>query len=193
MKSSNLLSLLLVGSASVPFAVNAEEVYYKGLYNNIFVGPTKVSDIDFGSLGILQFKTGLEIEGGIGYDFGKRFRIEINRAVNGSDFQNTTTSSGYVDLVTSTYSLNGLIDFPNTSTLTPFVGLGIGSSKVEVTGADDTVTSLNVIAGASYKLTEKVDLVGKYNYRRFSDITLGNIAITGAYTNSFLAGINFRF
>ena len=130
MKSLNFLSLLLVGSASVPFAVIAEEVQYKGLYNNLFVGPTKVSDIDFGSLGILQFKTGLEIEGGIGYDFGKRFRSEINYAVNGSDFQNTTTSAGYVDLKTTSISLNGLIDFPNTSSLTPFVGLGIGSSKI---------------------------------------------------------------
>ncbi len=193
MKPLNFLSLLLVGSASVPFAVNAEEVYYQGLYNSVFIGATKVSDIDFGSLGILQFKTGLETDIGIGYDFGKRFRLEGNYNRNGSDFENTTTSAGYVDLVTSTYSLNGLIDFPNTSSLTPFVGLGIGSSKIEVTGADDTVTSLNVIAGASYKLTEKVDLVGKYNYRRFSDVTLGNVAITDAYTNSFLAGINFRF
>ena len=193
MKSLNFLSLLLVGSASIPLAVNAEEVYYKGIYNSVFIGPTKVSDIDFRSLGILQFKTGLETDVGIGYDFGKTFRLEGNYNRNGSDFENTTTSSGYVDLVTSTFSLNGLIDFPNTSSLTPFIGLGIGSSKVEVTGANDTVTSLNVIAGASYKLTEKVDLVGKYNYRKFSDITLGNVAITGAYTNSFLAGINFRF
>ena len=193
MKSFKFLSLLLIGSAAMPFAANAEEVHYKGLYNSVYIGPTKVSDIDFGSLGILQFKTGLETDIGLGYDFGKRFRLEGNYNRNGSDFQNTTTSAGYVDLVTSTFSLNGLIDFPNTSSLTPFLGLGIGSSKVEVTGADDRVTSINVIAGASYKLSEKVDLVGKYNYRRFSDITLGNVAITGAYTNSFLAGINFRF
>ena len=193
MKSLTYLSLLLVGSATIPFSVNAEEVYYKGLYNSVFIGATKVSDIDFGTLGILQFKTGLETDVGIGYDFGKRFRLEGNYNRNGSDFQNTTTPAGYVDIVTSTFSLNGLIDFPNTSSLTPFLGLGIGSSKIEVTGADDNVTSVNVIAGVSYKLTEKVDLVGKYNYRRFSDITLGNVQITGAYTNSFLAGINFRF
>ena len=195
MKSLNFLSLLLVGSATIPFAVNAEaeDVYYKGLYNSVFIGATKVSDIDFGSLGILQFKTGLETDIGIGYDFGKRFRLEVNYNRNGSDFENTTTSSGYVDLVTSTFSLNGLVDFPNTSSLTPFFGLGIGSSKVEVTGADDSVTSFNVIAGASYKLTEKVDLVGKYNYRSFSDITLGNALIMDSYSNSFLAGIKFHF
>ena len=193
MKNLNFLSLLLVGSASVPLALNAEEVYYKGFYNSVFIGATKVSDIDFGSLGILQFKTGLETDVGIGYDFGKSFRLEGNYNRNGSDFENTTTSSAYVDLVTSTFSLNGLIDFPNTSSLTPFIGLGIGSSKIEVTGADDTVTSFNLIAGASYKLTEKVDLVGKYNYRRFSDITLDNVQFTDSYTNSFLAGINFHY
>tara|TARA_B100001093_G_scaffold169396_1_gene162164 strand:+ start:231 stop:812 length:582 start_codon:yes stop_codon:yes gene_type:complete len=193
MKPFSFLSLLLVGTASIPFAVNADEKHYKGLYNSVSIGATKVSDIDFGSLGILQFKTGLETDIGIGYDFGKRFRLEGNYNRNGSDFENTTTSAGYVDLVTSTFSLNGLIDFPNTSSLTPFVGLGIGSSKIEVTGANDNVTSINVIAGASYKLTEKVDLVGKYNYRRFSDITLGNVTIIDSYTNSFLAGINFRF
>ncbi len=60
-------------------------------------------------------------------------------------------------------------------------------------GADDTVISVKVIAVVSYKVTEKVDLVGKYNYRRFSDITLGNIQITGSYANSFLAGIKFHF
>ena len=195
MKSLNFLPLLLVGSATIPFAANAEveDIYYKGFYNSVFIGATKVSDIDFGSLGILQFKTGLETDIGIGYDFGKRFRLEANYNRNGSDVENTTTSSRYVDVVTSTYSFNGLVDFPNTSSITPFIGLGIGSSKVEVTGADDSVTSFNVIAGASYKLTDKVDLVGKYNYRSFSDITLGRVLIKDSYTNSFLAGIKFHF
>ena len=170
-----------------------EKEIFKGFYSSLSVGATKVSDIDFGTLGILQFKTGLDFDGSFGYDFGNGFRSEINYAVNGSDFENTTTSAGYVDLKTSTLSLNGLVDFSNTSKLTPFIGVGIGSSKVEVTGANDTVMIYNVIAGGSYNLTDNLDLVGKYTYRLFSDVTLGIVEIIDSYTNTFSAGIKWRY
>ena len=193
MKSLKLISLTVVSAGIISTPHLKAEEYHKGFYSSLSVGATKVSDIDFGSLGILQFKTGLDFDGSFGYDFGKIFRSEINYAVNGSDFQNTTTSSGYVDLKTTTISLNGFVDFPNTSKLTPFIGVGVGSSKVEVTGADDTVTSYNIIAGGSYNLTENVDLVGKYTYRSFSDVTLGIVQITKSYTNTFSAGITWRY
>ena len=194
MKNLKFISLAIVGSTIISSPLlKAEEDYTKGFYNSLSVGAVKVSDIDFGTLGILQFKTGLDFDGSFGYDFGKRFRSEINYAVNGSDFENTTTPAGYVDLKTTTFSLNGLVDFPNTSKLTPFIGVGIGSSKVEVTGANDTVTSYNFLAGGSYNLTDNVDLVGKYTYRSFSDITLGSVKIIDSFTNTFSAGITWRY
>ncbi len=59
--------------------------------------------------------------------------------------------------------------------------------------ASNGVNFTNAIANPLCTPSRVKIMTGKYNYRRFSDITLDNVLITDSYTNSFLAGINFHF
>jgi opacity protein-like surface antigen len=191
--STKLFALLAAGIAGLSSPTFAEDNNNKGLYTNIYAGASRVTDIDFGSLGTLGFDAGFEYQLGMGYDFGKRFRVEgfFNRS--GSDFENSNSGAGYVDIVVGTWGGNALIDFPNDSKITPFIGAGIGSSNIEVTGADDSVTNKDLIAGIGYAVSNNMDIDVKYTYRMFDDITLGSIGITDASQHSILGGLRSRF
>ena len=191
--SRKLFALLAAGIAGLSSPTFAEDNNSKGLYTNVYAGATRVIDIDFGSLGTLGFDYGFEYQLGVGYDFGKRFRVEGHFNRSGSDFENSNSGAGYVDLVVGTWGGNALIDFPNESKITPFIGAGFGSSKIEVTGADDSVTNTDLIAGVGYEISNKMDVDIKYTYRMFDDITLGSIGITDASMHSILAGLRSRF
>jgi len=187
-----LLSAITISLSAFSSPAFAEEPN-KGIYTNFGIGGGRVTDIDFGYLGTLGFEVGIETEVGIGYAFGERYRAELNYGINGSDFENTTTSAGYVDLCMQTISLNGHFDFPNESKFTPFVGLGIGSTFVEVSGGDDTTLSLSFAIGGAYKISESFDLVGKLTHRRFGELDLGLVTIEDASVNSGVVGVRWRF
>ncbi len=189
--SKKLLSIFAFSIAGLSSPVLAEDAS-KGIYASSFIGGTQVTDIDFGSLGTLGFDAGLAVQGGLGYDFG-RFRIEGMYGRSGSDFENTTTSSGFVDLVSSGWVANALVDFTNDSKFITSLGLGIGSTKLEVTGADDTVQNTDLIAVVAYELADRSYLDLKYTYRLYDDITLGAIKISDASSQGLLAGLRFAF
>ena len=191
--SKKLFALLAAAIAGLSSPTFAEDNDSKGLYTNIYAGAGRVTDIDFGSLGTLGFENGFEYQLGAGYDFGKRFRVEGHFNRSGSDFKNKNTSAGYVDLVVRTWGGNALIDFPNDSKTTPFIGAGIGSSLLEVEGADDTVTNTDLIAGIGYDMSNTMSLDIKYTYRMFTDVTLGSVKIDDASQHSILGGVRIRY
>ena len=189
--SKKLLSIFAFSIAGLSSPVLAEDAS-KGIYASSFIGGTQVTDIDFGSLGTLGFDAGLAVQGALGYDFG-RFRIEGMYGRSGSDFENTTTDSGFVDLISSTWVANVLVDFSNDSKFITSVGVGIGSTKHEITGFDDTVLNTDLIAGVAYKIADNSYLDMKYTYRIYDDITFGDIKISDESSQSLLAGLRFAF
>ena len=190
--STKLFTLLAAGIAGLSSPTFAEDNENKGLYTNIYAGAARVTDIKFGSLGTLGFDNGFEYQIGMGYDFG-RFRAEGHFNRSGSDFENSNSGAGYVDIIVGTWGGNALIDFPNDSKITPFIGAGIGSSKIEVTGADDTVTNTDLIAGIGYDMSNTTSLDIKYTYRMFDDVTLGSVKIDDASQHSILGGVRIRY
>ena len=183
------LALCFTGLSSPVLA----EYDYEGLYTAGYVGVNQVSDLDFGGeLGTLGFDPGIEMQVGLGYDFG-RFRIEglFNRS--GSDFEDTKKSSTYVDIISTTWVANVLVDFENDSKFITSFGLGIGSTKHEVKGAEDTVLNTDLIAAIGYKITPNSYLDLKYTYRIYDDITFGDIEISNEFSQSILSGLRFNF
>ena len=190
--SKKFLSILALCITGLSSPVLAEDDL-KGTYATGYLGVSQSTDLDFGgATGTLGFDPGIEMQAGLGYDFG-RFRIEglFNRS--GSDFEDTKKSSTYVDIISSTWVANVLVDFENDSKFITSLGLGIGSTKHEVTGAEDTVLNTDLIAAIGYKITDNSYLDMKYTYRIYDDITFGDVKISDESSQSLLAGLRLNF
>ncbi|TNE58517.1 MAG: porin family protein [Alphaproteobacteria bacterium] len=88
-------------------------------------------------------------------------------------------ASGRGDISATSFFVNGLYDFPMEGALTPYLGLGIGWSKVDVSfkpsgvgivSDDDTVFAYQLIGGLSYGVSESSAIYGAYKYRRANDV-----------------------
>ena len=143
----------------------------------------------------------------IGYDFG-RFRTEFNYQKDSfeannymyrpSSFQELSINE---DLHLSTISANIFYDFNNKSKLTPYVGTGIGSTKVErmngnIRGIpqpnhDDTKTSLTLKLGISYEMTKSSDVFLETTYLRVYDIKLGLANLDDIESYAVQVGMRF--
>lgn len=82
-------------------------------------------------------------------------------------------ADGRGSVKTSTFFINGHIDFPTNTPFTPYVGLGIGTqnvdvryrpSAVSVINDDDRVIAYQLSAGVLYALTEQLELQAGLSY-----------------------------
>ncbi len=179
-----------------PSSLLAEE-YPSGMYLSTGWGIGKIGDINFGTnagtfIGVLRHSPGLEYEFGLGYDFGKRYRMDLTYGQTGQNYENSTTPAGYVDTLLSTLALNAYVDFPTESNLTPFIGLGIGSTRVDVSGGWDSAGSASLVLGGAYALTKRLDLEAKATFRGLSDLDFAWVTVTGAKNTSGLIGLRYK-
>ncbi len=190
--SKKLFSILALFVAGLSTPVLAEDDL-KGIYATGYLGVSQSTDLNFGgAVGKLGFDPGIEMQAGLGYDFGG-FRIEGLYNRSGSDFEDTTQSSTYVDIISSTWVGNVLIDFANDSKFVTSLGVGIGGTKHEVAEDEDTVLSTDFIAGVGYQITDNSILDIKYTYRIYGDITFGDVRISDETSQSILAGLKLYF
>jgi len=190
--SKKLFSILALCIAGLSSPVLAEDDL-KGIYATGYLGVTQSTDLDFGgAVGTLGFDPGIEMQAGLGYDFGG-FRIEGLYNRSGSDFEDTTKSSTYVDIISSTWVANIFIDFNNDSKFVTSLGVGIGGTKHEVAEDEDTVLNTDLIAGVGYQITDNSILDIKYTYRSYDDITFGDVRISDESSQSILAGLKIYF
>ncbi|WP_320667031.1 outer membrane protein [Prochlorococcus sp. MIT 1307] len=130
---------------------------------------------------------GAAYELGVGYDWGK-WRTDVTYTQSDHDLDScsetkqnaacTTGSQGTGEL--KTYMLTGYYDFPTNSKFTPYLGAGIGSTRISpnsinVAGtnydldSEDTLT-YQLKAGVSYEVGKKTDLLAEASYRKYDDI-----------------------
>ncbi len=213
---------LVLGSVAAPSladafsSVKAEEGN-KGFYGFVGGGITQLDDVGAsetlsGTKYEIDFEldSGFSFSGGLGYDFGM-FRIEgsYNKANNdissvtattgGSGV--TTTASGDVDI--TTWAFTGYYDFENESKWTPYVGAGIGTTKVAIeqltiaginTGdGDGDATSYLLKIGTSYEIAEKADLYGEAAFTSIDDVEIEGTDFDPTSSWTFQGGVRFRF
>ena len=184
-KLLSVLALCITGLSSPVFA----EDDLKGIYATGYLGVSQSTDLDFGgATGTLGFDPGIEMQAGLGYDFGG-FRIEGLYNRSGSDFEDTTKSSTYVDIISSTWVANVFMDFNNDSKFVTSLGVGIGGTKHEVASDEDTVLNTDFMVGVGYQITDNTILDIKYTYRIYDDITFGDVRISDESSQSILAGM----
>ncbi len=88
-----------------------------------------------------------------------------------------SAAQGEID--SSTLYVNALYDFDTGTALTPYIGVGLGYSRVDVTyipsgveviNGDDDVMVYQLIGGLSYKISDAMDLYGNVRYRNGGDV-----------------------
>jgi opacity protein-like surface antigen len=117
--------------------------------------------------GEYEFETGYGVGGAAGYDFGS-VRIEGEVAFRDNGRISSDGEPTGDDLTALTLMANAYYDFENSSPVTPYVGGGLGTGRVEYNspaeglfaefGASDWGFAAQGILGVTYEVTDTMDL-----------------------------------
>ena len=170
----------------------------KGIYINGNYGTSSLTNASWKATvdnlahkGDLKFDDGTAWEAGLGYDFG-RLRTELSYSESINKIESITakidegilkgtsvTSSASGDLKINNVLINGYLDFPIGKRFTPYIGAGIGGSKLNIdniTVDGEILESANTWLfgyqgklGLSYALTKNFNIFGEGTYSAFND------------------------
>ncbi len=217
-------------AAAATLAVAPAAHAYQGFYGAIGAGLNYLQpDQDVESVGYApafdseaDYKNGIGVYTALGYDWGNKYRGEIEFAYRQNDARHYAGDGlGFAgwpvldgDLQSRSIMFNIIRDFDTGGSLVPYLGLGIGgaSFKNQVTGADfgsgtllidDTNKRLayQAIAGIAVKLAEGLALDLSYRYfaaagtPKFDGTIDGDpVTIRHDYdTHSLFAGLRWNF
>ena len=189
-----LLFNLSIGASLLGGAVLAEE--NSGWYATGSIGASQIADLDIIDANGNEtgqkytFDSGLGLDLGIGYDFGST-RVEGSWS-RGQSPGGTDAGVVFDDNVTN-YSiiLSAYYDFRSAKQWSPFLGLSVGSTRVEDRGVEDSGFSYGLGFGISYKTSDTTEVF----YKSTALITpeLDTLGVTnGVYGNGTI-GIRFLF
>ncbi|MCP4269350.1 MAG: porin family protein [Candidatus Brocadiaceae bacterium] len=163
----------------------------KGFYLSGTAGAVWLSDADYeeaGDSSEVEYDPGFLLGAAAGYDFGM-LRTEAEFAYRQNSFDkwkditvggvNYGDFSASGDVTTLSYLLNGYIDFENKSSITPYIGGGLGFANVDaddltiagvkLSDEDDTVFAYQAAAGIGYDINKKLTMDIGYRYFATSD------------------------
>lgn len=223
MKRSLAFAAALTAFAGAASAQSLQDPYgfvYGGVtfegeseYDGIITPPGGNQSVD------TEYDAGYNFGIGVGANITSSIRAEVELSYSESDADeiffsgNGPAAEINVDgsFQATTLFANGLYDFDTGGAVTPYVGLGLGVAFVEqdlvygpgvTVNEDDTVFATQLIAGASYDLSETLALTGDVRYRRLYDVESQRFDAAGASTGtvsgdyddfSVNVGLRFRF
>lgn len=133
----------------------------------------------------------------LGYKWDNSFRTELEAGYRQADFDGINGSPALGIQKVLAVSANLLYDFDNTSSLTPYLGAGLGVSsnkwkRAVTTGTpmlDSRTTALQMqgIAGVSMKISDRVEGFADYRY-----IAAGKNRYNSRPRGSLVTGVNDR-
>ena len=202
--------------------VSSEES--KGIYLTGNYGTSSFTSADWKATvnnlahkGNLKFDNGTGYEAGLGYDFG-RLRTElsygestnaidsITATINEGNLSGTSvTSSASGDLKINNILINGYLDFPVGKKFTPYIGAGIGGSKLDIdniTVEGEVLESASTWLfgyqgklGLSYGLTSNFNIFGEGTYSAFSDLGAAGekYGLESSSDINYRAGLSIKF
>ena len=189
---------------SPTIAVADGQFYYK-----LFGGASAISSetLTLGAAsGEGDYDTGFLVGGAIGYDYANSpFRSEIEYTYRTGDAKTLPAAIGTGgDFASTSLMINGYYDFDTGTAWTPYVGIGVGAMTevdFDVEGgagefSDSGVFAVQVMAGASYALSDRASLYGELRYFDAGSIDMtggGGTLSTDYNTIDVLAGISFTF
>lgn len=177
---------------------SANDEFYKetakesGVYALVGAGMGDSNEITYTNTDF-NVAPGFSWETGIGYRFNPNLRVEATYGQNKFDVDH----SALIDHMTAkSFFLTGLYDIDNDSKLTPYVGLGIGSTNLDTdasTDDNDTSISYQGKGGISYDLTDKIDVYGELTYQIVDDTNIGDTNVDSIKIWRGQLGLRFYF
>ncbi len=146
--------------------------------------------------GANDFKTTYEDDNGfalsLGYDFAGAIRVDVSakRMRNSVDTVAGLNVDG--DITSTSLLSNVWYDFNRDGVVQPYIGLGVGATKVEFSDDDDTVLFGQAGLGLNFKLSDVVmlDLGGRYFESKSPEFENFTIDYRGT---SIALGVRFNF
>ena len=193
-----LVAASVAGLSLLSVPTLANEYSTKGSYLTGSIGGSGIGDIDVSGVNSdIEFETGLGLDIGYGYDFGKT-RVEGTWVRGQSD--KTAWLGRTVKADTTIDSIMGSIyyDFREDKQWSPFIGASLGSTNVDFDGASDSGFSYGIGYGVSYKTSDTVDVFFKGQTTVIPELTFAtvnnsSVKITnGNYSNGTI-GLRVRF
>lgn len=215
--------LMVVGAVSV-FAASVSSTALADNYFSLWGAYVDVKDFDF------QVATGtISTEFDDGYGFGaaigwrmrevgasNRLRAEVEVSYRANDVDthklNGSALAGATgDIESTAFMVNVLVDFSEQSSFSPYLGGGLGIAHVEADGFGvnsisnvvsdgESVLAYQVIAGASWDISQSTEIFGEYRYFATDDPSVQTSAATGAVpteieyrSNNVLLGVRFSY
>ena len=185
---------LSIGASLLSGIVMAEE--NSGWYATGSIGASQISDIDYifasgAKTGEqVTFDSGLGLDLGFGYDFGST-RLEgtwsRGRSPGGTDRGTVFVTDTTIDSLL----LSAYYDFRSSKQWSPFIGISLGSTRVDHLNVEDYGFSYGVGLGVSYKTSDTTEVY----FKSTGIITpeLDTLSITnGSYGNGTI-GVRFLF
>jgi len=177
--------------AAVFMATSAQAANGK-MYFSGSAGVSLTDDLDFPGLNI-SFSPGYNVGGALGYDMG-RFRVEgeIRYSSVDVDEVNGAPFPGSADLSALTFMANGYYDHEmRSSSLTPYLGLGLGFVESKISSAGFSSTSetdfaYQFMAGLGFNVSPSTILTAEYRF-------FGIAESDAPSTHAFLFGARFMF
>lgn len=187
-------SIFIIAGCAMLLSVSSIAYSAEGSYVSGNLGLAMASDSDLSAPGVsgtMEFDQGFASGIAVGYASGNT-RIEGEFAYQKNDYDKLSIDGlGSFDVdgdATSTaFLVNGYYDYKNDSSITPFIGAGLGVATIDVDGisvpgygavttsSDDTVFAYQIGAGLNFAVNEKVSIDLNYRYFATSDPDFGEI------------------
>ena len=207
MKKILLTTLATVTALAAPMhsMANDDSFYLKA---NIGVGMNLDSDVDNISSTTdsakITYDSGFTGSLAAGYDFANPFRMELELIRQKSDLDITSYNNLYGslnegDLKKNSLMVNAFYDVDTGSAWTPFVGAGMGWSKIDIdapnlndSDSDDDVFAYQFIGGVAYAFNEQWSVDAQYRFKGTSDASIDG-ADFDVNSNDVMVGLRFSF
>ncbi len=141
-----------------------------------------------------EVNSGFSLETGFGYRLSPDVRVELTYGLNKIDVE--TTTGMFEDADAKSVIFSGYYDLNNSSSWTPYIGLGLGRSTVDSDASvDDTDTSMTYQgkAGLTFEASEKVDVFGEVGFQAIEDTNINNTDVSAIQIWKGQVGVRFFF
>ena len=188
-----LVAASVAGISLVCSPLLANEYSTKGSYFTGSIGGTKINDIDYvGSTSKITFENGLGFDLGFGYDFGKT-RIE-GTWMRGQSSGGVNAGTAFTDDATiDSLALSAYYDFRETKQWSPFVGISLASTRVEISNVDDNGLSYGLAFGLSYKTSDTSEIFVKSQALITPELNYGSYSVQNGSYGIGTVGVRYRF
>ncbi len=115
-----------------------------------------------------NFNTGYAYGGAVGYDNGDGMRLELDTTHQMSELDHVNHVAADGHLQSTSLMVNGQVDLTHHTSITPYVGAGIGYQNIGVQAAglsdSDWKPAYQAEAGLRADVSQKVSVFGEYRF-----------------------------